>query len=292
MTRKESKGINMSEEIRNEQANEQAKRDLESASNTGPIMTPPQDQAISANRARSKLSKQDVKPVVAELIGTFAFVFIGAGSIITNTLTLGAVGLVGIAFAFGLALAIMITIFAATSGGHINPAVTIGFLVTRRIALLLGLLYIVAQLVGATLAGLLLRAMYPQVVWQAARLGTTYLGPGVSFGTGVLIEAVLTFFLLLAVFGTAVDPRAPKIGGFGIGLTVAVDILMGGPLTGASMNPARTFGPALAGGFWQDDLVYWIGPIIGAVIAALIYEYVILRPWRGSQEMASYSSPT
>ena len=266
----------MSEEIRNEQAN----RIVESPGNTGPIITPRQAQA------RSKLSEQYVKPVVAELIGTFGFVFIGAGSIITNTLTNGMVGLMGIAFALGLGLAIMVTIFAATSGGHINPAVTIAFLVTRRIAPLMGLLYIVAQLVGATLAGLLLRAIYPQAVWQAARLGTTYLGPGVSFGLGVLIEAILTFFLLLAVFGTAVDPRAPKIGGFGIGLTVFVDILMGGPLTGGSMNPARTFGPALAGGFWQNDLVYWIGPIIGAIIAALIYEYVILRPWRAGQAMA------
>jgi len=273
----------MSEEIRNEQAH----RIGESPGNTGPIMKPQLDQAISANQARSEFSEQYVKLVVAELIGTFGFVFIGAGSIITNTLTHGAVGLVGIALATGLALAIMITIFAATSGGHINPAVTVGFLVTRRIAPLLGLLYIVAQLVGATLAGLLLRVMYPQAVWQAALLGTPNLAPGVSFGLGVLIEAVLTFFLLLAVFGTAVDPRAPKIGGFGIGLTVLVDILVGGPLTGASMNPARTFGPALAGGFWQNDLVYWIGPIIGAVIAASIYEYVILRPRRVGQAMAN-----
>jgi len=273
----------MSEEIRNEQAN----RIVESPGNTGPIMTPQLDQAISANQARSEFSEQYVKPVVAEFIGTFGFVFIGAGSIITNTLTHGAEGLVGIALATGLALAIMITIFAATSGGHINPAVTVGFLVTRRIAPLLGLLYIVAQLVGATLAGLLLRVIYPQALWQAALLGTPNLAPGVSFGLGVLIEAVLTFFLLLAVFGTAVDPRAPKIGGFGIGLTVLVDILVGGPLTGASMNPARTFGPALASGFWQNDLVYWIGPIIGAVIAASIYEYVILRPRRVGQAMAN-----
>ncbi len=212
----------MSEEIRNEQAH----RIGESPGNTGPIMKPQLDQAISANQTRSEFSEQYVKPVVAELIGTFGFVFIGAGSIITNTLTHGAVGLVGIALATGLALAIMITIFAATSGGHINPAVTVGFLVTRRIAPLLGLLYIVAQLVGATLAGLLLRVMYPQALWQAALLGTPNLAPGVSFGLGVLIEAVLTFFLLLAVFGTAVDPRAPKIGGFGIGLTVLVDILL------------------------------------------------------------------
>src|SRR5260221_5956835 len=274
----------MSEEIRNEQA----KRIVESPGDTGPIMTPGQAQAVSANQARSEFSEHYVKPVVAELIGTFGFVFIGAGSVITNTLTRGTVGLVGIALATGLALAIMITIFAATSGGHINPAVTVGFLVTRRIAPLLGLLYIVAQLVGATLAGLLLRVMYPQAVWQAARLGTPNLAPGVSFGLGVLIEAVLTFFLLLDVFGTAVDKRAPHIMGLGIGLTVLMDVLVGGPLTGASMNPARTFGPALAGGFWQNDLVYWIGPIVGGVIAALIYEYVILHPrQRVGQETAA-----
>src|SRR5438552_14842014 len=228
-----------------------------------------QKQTISV-----ETSKSYVKPLIAELIGTFAFVFIGAGSIITNTLTQGAIGTLGIALAHGLALSIMITVFAATSGGHINPAVTIAMLVTRRIAPLLGLLYIVAQLVGATLAGLLLRAVYPQAVWQAAQLGTSMLAPGVSFGTGVLVEAALTFFLLLAVFGTAVDPRAPKIGGFGIGLTVAFDILMGGALTGASMNPARTFGPALAGGFWNGWYVYWIGPVAGGVIAGMVYDRI------------------
>ena len=269
----EKKGSRMSDNKRNRTREEEPL-----AQPTAPHLQKP---TVSAETSQSH-----VKPIVAELMGTFAFVFIGAGSMITNTLMHGTVGQLGIALAHGLALAIMITVFAATSGGHLNPAVTIAMLVTRRIAPLLGLLYIVAQLVGATLAALLLRAVYPQVVWQAARLGATYLGPGVSFGTGVLIEAILTFFLLLAVFGTAVDPRSPKIGGFGIGLTVAFDILMGGPLTGASMNPARTFGPALAGGYWQNDLVYWIGPIVGAVIAALIYEYVILRTWRPRQAMA------
>jgi MIP family channel proteins len=238
------------------------------------------------NRQRNQISEQYVPPVFAELVGTFAFVFIVAGSIISNTFLHGTIGLVGIALAQGLALSIMVSVFAATSGGHLNPAVTVGFLVTRRIQPIMGILYIVAQLVGATLAGLLLRAIFPPAAWQAAQLGTTNLAPGISFGTGVLIEGVLTFFLLLAVFGTAVDERAPKIGGFGIGLTVLVDVLVGGPLTGASMNPARTFGPALAGGFWQNDLVYWIGPIIGAAIAALLYEYVILRQRRVSPELA------
>jgi MIP family channel proteins len=238
--------------------------------------TPMPDLAVAGKEVRREARTPLARPVVAELVGTFAFFFIGAGAIVTNTMTHGAVGLVGIALAHGLALSIMISVFGATSGGHFNPAVTIGFLVTRRIAPLLALLYIVAQLGGGILAGLLLRIIFPEAVWQAAQLGTPNLAPGVSFGTGVLLEAVLTFFLLLAVFGTAVDERAPKIGGFGIGLTVLFDILMGGPLTGASMNPARTFGPALAGGFWQNDLVYWIGPIIGGIIAALLYEHVIL----------------
>src|SRR5438874_1215551 len=269
----------MSNDLRNEQRN----RTLEAPRPALSTATNLQNQATAPSAG---MSKGYVKPLIAELIGTFVFVFIGAGSIITNTLTRGAIGLLGIALAHGLALSIMITVFAATSGGHINPAVTIAMLVTRRIAPLLGLLYIVAQLVGGTLAGLLLRAIYPFVAWQAAQGGTPMLAPGVSFGTGVLVEAVLTFFLLLAVFGTAVDPRAPKIGGFGIGLTVAFDILMGGALTGAAMNPAIAFGPALAGGFWQNDLVYWIGPIIGAVIAALIYQYVILGSRWGTQEKA------
>ena len=240
---------------------------------------------LSSAYTRSKLSQQYVAPVLAEFVGTFLFVFIGAGSIITNSFLHGTVGLIGIALAHGLALSIVISITAATSGGHINPAVTIGFIVTRRIVRLVGILYIVAQLLGATLAGLLLQVIFPQEVWQAAQLGTPALAPNMSPGIGILIEAILTFFLLLAVFGTAVDERAPKIGGFGIGLTVMVDILVGGPLTGAAMNPARTFGPALAGGFWDNNLVYWIGPITGSILAALFYEYVILRPLKGRYKM-------
>lgn len=218
-----------------------------------------------------------LKPVVAELVGTFAFFFIGAGAIVTDTYSSGHVTLIGIALAHGLILAIMVSTFGATSGGHFNPAVTIGFLVTRRIKPDLAALYILAQLIGGTLSGLALRAIFASSVWQVTHLGTPVLGAGVSFGTGVLLEAILTFFLVLSVFGTAVDARAPKIGGFAIGLTVMVDILVGGPLTGAAMNPARAFGPALASGYWSNQLVYWIGPIIGGAIAALLYDYLILR---------------
>lgn len=221
------------------------------------------------------------RSLIGEFIGTFALIFIGAGSIVTNQLTKGAVGLPGIAAAHALVLAIMISAIGHISGAHFNPAVTFGVWIARRISTALAALYIVTQLIGATLGALLLLAIFPRSVWQPVQLGTPSLGNGTSFGTGVLLEAILTFFLVFTVFGTAIDARGPfkAIAGFGIGLVLGFDILMGGPLTGASMNPARTFGPALVSGYWQNDLVYWIGPLIGAVIAAGIYGYLLLpRP--------------
>jgi MIP family channel proteins len=216
-----------------------------------------------------------IRPAVAELVGTFVFFFIGAGAIVSNSYA-GGVGLLGVAIAHGLILAIMVTVFGATSGGHFNPAVTIGFLVTRRISVVLAAIYIAAQLVGGTLSGLALRTIFPDRAWMPVHLGTPSLHPGLAYGTGVTVEALLTGFLLLAVFGTAVDARAPKIGGFAIGLTVLVDIVFGGNITGAAMNPAREFGPALASGYWDNWSVYWIGPILGGIIAALLYEHIIL----------------
>jgi MIP family channel proteins len=224
---------------------------------------------------------RSIRALLAELVGTFAFVFIGAGAVSTDAYTSGGVGLVGIALAFGLALSIMVSTLGAVSGGHFNPAITIAFLVTGRTALVQAVSYIVAQLVGGAIAGLLLRAIFagvfPEAVLGSSHLGAPGLARGVSFGTGLLVEVVLTFFLMLAVYGTAVDDRAPRsIAGFGIGLTVAVDILVGGPLTGAAMNPARAFGPALGAQFWDNHLVYWIGPIVGAAVAAFLYEYVFM----------------
>ena len=220
---------------------------------------------------------QTGRACVAEAIGTFGLCFIGAGSIILDAKTGGGVGLIGIALAHGLILSIMISALGGVSGGHFNPAVTIGFLVTKKQEAGEGISYIISQLVGGTVAGLLLRAIYAPEVWQKVHLGTPMLGEGVSVGTGILVEIVLTFFLVTAIWGTAVDDRKPDIGGFGIGLTLTADILMGGPLTGASMNPARTFGPALAGGGFDGHLVYWIGPIIGAVIAAVIYNNILIK---------------
>ncbi|MBI2861436.1 MAG: aquaporin [Chloroflexi bacterium] len=216
---------------------------------------------------------------LAELFGAFGLIFMGAGSIIADAYTGGKVGLVGIALAHALVLGVVVSATMHLSGGHINPAVTLSFMTTGRIGVGPGIAYIVAQLIGATLAGLMLLVVFPSNVYQKVSLGATLLAPEIGFWTGVLIEAVLTFFLVFTVFATAVDPRGPKsIAGFGIGLVLAFDILAAGPLTGASINPARTFGPALAGGYWANHLVYWIGPIVGGVVAALIYELAFVKP--------------
>jgi MIP family channel proteins len=217
------------------------------------------------------------RPALAELVGTFVFFFIGAGAIITDSYTHGAVGLIGVALAHGLILSVMISTFGAVSGGHFNPAVTIGLWVARKVDQYTVISYIIAQLIGGVLAGFLLRFLFPEVVWQPVHLGTPALAVGVAPMAALILEAVLTFFLMLSVLGTAVDRAAPKIGGFGIGLTVAVDILVGGPITGAAMNPARVFGPGLAAGFWEYHWVYWVGPIAGAAFASWLYTRLISK---------------
>lgn len=225
---------------------------------------------------------------IAEGVGAFAFTFVGVGAIVTDELTRGSVGLLGIALAHGLALAVMLSAVAHISGGHINPAVSLAFAVTGRISSGTAVVYILAQLAGAVAAGLLLTVIFPADLWQAARLGATVLHPDVAPGQGILIEAVLTFFLVLAVFGTTVDDRGPnQLAGYCIGTVFIFGILLGGPLTGASMNPARTFGSALVGGVWDHHFVYWIGPIVGGVAAAVLYDKFLRRPGR-SKEMTAW----
>ncbi|HEV8243727.1 MAG TPA: aquaporin [Nitrospirales bacterium] len=214
-----------------------------------------------------------LKPCVAEAVATFAFCFVGAASIINNA------GLLGIAIAHGCMMAVLVSALGHISGGHNNPAVTFGVWVGGKISGQKAVLYVVFQLIGAVVAGLMLRMVFPEATWQAAKLGTPMLSPGVSMGAGILVETVLTFFLVLVVYGTAIDDRGTwkAIAGFGIGLTIMCDILMGGPLTGASMNPARTFGPALAGGYWADHIVYWIGPLLGGGLAGLFYTKFLIK---------------
>ena len=212
----------------------------------------------------------------AEFVGIFALVFVGGASIMSSQLAHSEHLLLTAAAAHGLILAIMVTATMRISG-HLNPAVTIGFLVTRRIEPMMGALYIVAQLLGATLAAYALKGLFPHDVAVATRLGGQALALDVSFAQGVFLEVIATFFLVFAVFGTAVDPHAPKVGGFAIGLTVTADILAIGPLTGASMNPARSLGPAVASGQFEAQGVYWIGPILGGIAAALLYDRLFLR---------------
>jgi MIP family channel proteins len=212
--------------------------------------------------------------LVAEAIGTFFFFFVGAGSVVLGDYLAAnggsGPGLLGVALAHGLALAVLVSALGAVSGGHFNPAVSLAVLIMGKLAPGKATAYVVAQLVGALAAGFALKAVFTDS-WQPSNLGTPALGPGITPLAGIGIEAVLTALLVLAVIGTAVDARGPKIGGLAIGLAVAADILVGGPLTGAAMNPARWFGPAVAAGAYADWYVWWIGPLIGAAVAALIY---------------------
>ena len=215
-------------------------------------------------------TREHGRKLAAEFIGAFALIFIGAAAIIQT----GGQNLVAIAVAHGLAIALLVSSLGHISGGLFNPALTIGLWATRRLDTISTVAYIIAQLLGAVVAALALVLVFPEALRDAVSLGVPLLGRGIDFAQGVIIEAIATFFLMLAVFGTALDPRGPKLGGFGIGLVLTMDILAVGTLTGAAMNPARTFGPALVGGEWSNHLVYWIGPIIGAVVAALVYHYL------------------
>ncbi|MFL5800057.1 MAG: MIP family channel protein [Actinomycetota bacterium] len=220
---------------------------------------------------------------VAEFIGTFALVFIGAGAAI---MAASGGGLVGVALANGFVFAVMVSVLAHISGAHFNPAITLGVWVTGNIKTLLAGVYVVAQLGGAILAALLLRGLYPRASWRAANLGAPGLAQGMSSGRAVLIEAVLTFFLVFVVYGTVVDDRGPftKLAGLPIGLVLTFDILAGGPLTGAAMNPARALGPMVAGGHWADWWVYWIGPIGGGIAGAGVYWFAFLN---GREKLAT-----
>jgi MIP family channel proteins len=214
---------------------------------------------------------QGPKSYWAEFLGTFTLCFAGQGAIVMQQAA-GTNSLLVIAVAHGLALAVMISALGAWSGAHFNPAVTLGFWITRRISLTSAITYWVSQLVGAIAASFLLRAVVPGEPGAAVHFGVPMLAAGVSVGQGFLLEFVMTVFLVTAVWGTAVDERGPKIGGFGIGLTVCMDILVGGPLTGAAMNPARAFGAACASGVWTDHWLYWVAPMAGGAAAARVYK--------------------
>jgi MIP family channel proteins len=213
------------------------------------------------------------KLYIAEAMGTFALVFIGGGAILSDSIL--HFGIIGVALAHGFILMCMIYALGHISGAHFNPAVTIGMLITNKIEPEKALGYILSQLFGSIIAALYLLLIFTS---KPGNLGSQTLAPGVAFSQGFLLEAILTFFLVFVVYGVAVDERAPKgIYGLAIGMTLAVCILAGGSMTGASLNPARSFGPALVSGTWQNHLVYWLGPIFGGGAAALLYDNLLLK---------------
>lgn len=214
---------------------------------------------------------------LAELLGTFTLVFFGCASVISNAFPGAEFGLLGIALTHAIALSVAVTSTMNISGGHLNPAVSFALLLARRINARVFLVHLAAQLAAALIAALLLKAVFPVSVARVVSYGVPALHMGLSFMQGVGIEILLTFFLMSAIYGTLIAPTAPRVGGFGIGLTLLFLILGAGPLTGAVMNPARALGPAIASGNWTAHLLYWIGPVIGALLAAVVWEFGLLR---------------
>jgi aquaporin TIP len=236
------------------------------------------DPSAMANSLRA-MSEDTLRRAVAEFVGTFTLIFIGVGSIVAAHAVKDPT-LIGIAIAHGLAIGVMVSAVGHISGGHFNPAVTFGFVITRRIKLSIAVVYWIVQLGAAALAALLVKDLIPAALTEPVSLGVPALGNGVDAGAGVGLEAILTFFLVWVVFANAVDPGGAfkSIAGLAIGLTITIDILFGGPFTGAAMNPARAFGPQLVGSHWAHWWVWYVGPLGGGAVAAIVYHLLYLRP--------------
>lgn len=212
---------------------------------------------------------EKLRPCIAEFIGTFALIFVGIGAIKTagqDTLA--------VAVAHGLTIAAFVSATMHISGGQLNPAVTFGLVCGGHMTVADAIRYWIAQLLGGVAAAVVLLGIYNRDVIVN---GTPQLAADLTPAQGILVEAILTFFLVFVVHGTAVDQRAQRVAGLAIGSAITLDILFGGPLTGAAMNPARVFGPALAVGFWKAHYVYWIGPLLGGALAGFVYRIFIER---------------
>jgi len=199
----------------------------------------------------------------AEFIGTFALIFVGIGAIKT-----AGHDVLGVALAHGLTIAAFVSATMHISGGQLNPAVTFGLLCGGHMTIANAIRYWISQLLGGFTAALICLGLFGR---EVVVTGTPQLAINLNAAQGILVEAILTFFLVFVVYGTAVDERGRRVAGFAIGSTITLDILFGGPLTGAAMNPARVFGPALAANFWHDHYVYWLGPLIGGALGGLVY---------------------
>jgi MIP family channel proteins len=221
--------------------------------------------------------------LLAEFFGAAAVIFITAGAICADeSLHLQAqhgLGTLGIAIATGLSYAVMITAIAHISGGHLNPAVTIGYWVTKRISTLDAITYWIAQLLGATAAAWALSAIVSETVWRPVGLGAPDLATDFTRLHGIFLEAAVTFLLVFVIFATAVDPRSPAkpLSGLAAGLTMTMCTLVAAPFTGAAMNPARAFATALIAHHWTNHGVFWVGPLVGGVIAGWLYNSFLLK---------------
>ena len=219
------------------------------------------------------MNYRSLRAPAAEFVGTALFVLVGAGSAVTNV-----AGALGAALANGIGLALVITIMMPISGGHINPAVSFALWLGKQIdSLTLGK-YVLAQLLGAIVGALLIKALFPASAARMTSLGTPQVAGSMTFATATALEALFTFFLVSAVYGTVVSSQAQRVAGFAIGLVVVVCVLGGGVLTGAALNPARAFGPALVSWDWHAQAVYWLGPLLGAAAAAGLWRYLLLPP--------------
>ena len=223
------------------------------------------------------MSNQLAPKLLAEFIGTFAFVFIGAGAAAVVGEGVGLPGITAVAFAHGLAIMAFAFAFGSVSGGHMNPAVTIGVLAAGAMRVGEAIGYIISQLIGGVAGALLLRTV---LGGAATGLGTPALAQNLILGTtsititpaaGFMIEALMAFFLVTVVLGTAVAGRAGNLAPLAIGMTLTFNILMGGALTGAPFNPARALGPMVATGKFDDAWLYLLAPLVGAIVAAIVH---------------------
>ncbi len=237
------------------------------------------------------------KATLAEFLGPFALVIAGVGTIISTQSLSDGGNLVAVALAHGLAIGLMIAAVGHVSGGHFNPAVTIAMLAGGEIGVARAVSYIAAQIVGGVAGAGLLTVIFPALGPMGrnnpgVNLGLPGLGPDVTVSGALIMEVVMTFFLVLVIFGVAVDPRGPKaIAPLAIGLTITIDILTGGRVTGAAMNPARSLGPAIVQQDFSNWWIYWVGPILGGLIAMVAYKTLWLPDREDLRPVARRSAP-
>ena len=219
--------------------------------------------------------------LVAEFLGTFALVFFGAGAVCVDFYlrASGGLGPLAVALAPGLAFAIMVSAIGHISGGHFNPAITIAFWVTKRLSTLDSLSYWAAQFLGAVVAAFFLKLVIPEEIANNVFLGSPELMRDFPHWSGMALEGVATFFLVFVVFAMLADERGTfrSVGGFAIGLTITLGVLVAGPFTGGALNPARAFGPELVSRHWLNWGIYWVGPLSGGFLAGLLYDSLFLR---------------